>query len=372
MRRRPVATRRSAVPATVLGTAPAGLRRAAVFAFCLIAISAAGYVGYLVVSELTLPVVALFLALVITSVLRPVVDLMARRLPRALAVLIALVGTALVLIGLGVVVGEVVSAESGRLSHEIHGGFGRIEKWLEGAPFHIRHGALADLQNKVTSFVSSHRQQLVSAAVSGASWIVEAAATAALALFCSVFFLHSGERMWAWARRQSGSTGGAGWERAGRTAWQTFAGYTRGLFVVAATNAVLVGVGLVILGVPLAVPLTLLEFFAAFIPLIGSPVALAVASVVALATRGPVIALVVLALIVVIGQIEGHLLHPLVMSWAVRIHPVAIALSVAAGTVLGGVIGAAVAVPVVSVAWAVICELRRRPDEVTEPRGGSG
>ncbi|MFB7169182.1 AI-2E family transporter, partial [Streptomyces sp. NPDC056242] len=148
------------------------------------------------------------------------------------------------------------------------------------------------------------------------------------------------------------------WGRAGRTAWRTFAGYTRGIIIVAASNAVLVGIALFALRVPLALPLMLLEFFAAFIPLVGSPIALAVATVVALATRGPVIALVVLALIVVVGQIEGHVLHPLVLGWAVRLHPVVVALSVIAGSILAGVIGAVVSVPMVSVAWSVLSELR--------------
>lgn len=115
------------------------------------------------------------------------------------------------------------------------------------------------------------------------------------------------------------------------------------------------------LRVPLALPLTLLEFFATFVPLVGSPVALGVATVVALAGRGPLTALAVLALIVVIGQIEGHLLHPLVMSWAVRLHPLVIAVSVVAGSIVGGIIGAVVAVPFVSVAWAVLRALRSVP-----------
>jgi predicted PurR-regulated permease PerM len=138
---------------------------------------------------------------------------------------------------------------------------------------------------------------------------------------------------------------------------------------VAATNALVVGIVLFALRVPLALPLTLLEFFAAFIPLVGSPIALAVATVVALASRGPVIAIVVLALIVVIGQLEGHVLHPLVLGWSVRLHPVVVAVSVIAGSILAGVIGAVVAVPMVSVAWSVFGELRAPPE--TEHPGRS-
>lgn len=145
---------------------------------------------------------------------------------------------------------------------------------------------------------------------------------------------------------------------AGRAAWRTFTGYTHGIVLVAATNAVLVGLALWLLGVPLAVPLALLEFVAAFVPLIGSPIALAVAAVVALASQGPVVALIVIGLIVVMGQIEGHLLHPLVMSWAVRLHPLVVAISVIAGSIAAGIVGAVVAVPLVSVVWSVHTALR--------------
>ena len=126
----------------------------------------------------------------------------------------------------------------------------------------------------------------------------------------------------------------------------------------AATNAALVCVALLVLRVPLALPLSLLVFFATFLPIIGAPLALAVATVVALAGRGPLIAVFVLVLIVVIGQFESHVLQPLVMSRAVAIHPVVVVLSVACGTVLAGIIGAIVAVPLVSVAWAVRRALR--------------
>lgn len=108
---------------------------------------------------------------------------------------------------------------------------------------------------------------------------------------------------------------------------------------------------------PLALPL-LLEFFASLIPLFGSPIALAVATVVALAGRGPIIAVAVLALLVVIGEIEGHVLQPLVMGWAVRLQPVVIAFAVIAGSLVAGVIGAAVAVPIISVVWSVHTALR--------------
>ncbi|MEV7773455.1 AI-2E family transporter [Kitasatospora sp. NPDC086791] len=337
---------------------PEGLRTAAGYTWRLGLLGIGAYLVVDVLARLQLPVIALFVALVITSVLRPLVDLSARAVPRSLAVLIAFLCALAVIGGVLTLVGTTVADEWNRLGNELRGGLGRIDHWLTGAPFHLRPGTVTDLRAKIGDFIAAHRSTLVSTALSGAGRAVELVTGLALSVFCSVFFLHSGDRMWSWAQRQLPTGSRTVWDRAGRAAWRTFAGYTRGVLIVAATNAVLVGIALAILGVPLVLPLTVLEFVAALIPLIGSPIALAIASLVALAARGPVVALLVLALIVVIGQIEGHLLHPLVLGWSVRIHPVVIALSVIGGAVLAGVLGAVVAVPVVSVAWAVIGELR--------------
>ncbi|MER8011852.1 AI-2E family transporter [Streptomyces sp. NPDC094149] len=338
-----------------------GLKVGAAYAWRLLVLGAAVYAGFVILGRLQLVAVALFLALVVTSVLRPLADLLARRLPRSLAVVVSVLGSLMAVLGLLALVGELVAREWDRLGREFSGGVGRIERWLQGPPFHVSPTVMSDLQGKLNTFVSEHRSTLISSAVSGAGRLVEVLTAGVLALFCSLFFIHSGDRFWSWFQEWLPQPARDPWSRAGRAAWRTFAGYTRGIVIVAATNAVLVGVALFVLRVPLALPLTLLEFFAAFVPLVGSPVALGVATVVALASRGPVIALVVLALIVIVGQIEGHVLHPLVMSWAVRLHPVVVAVSVIAGGILAGVVGAVVAVPMVSVAWAVHGELRGRP-----------
>ncbi|MFF4342288.1 AI-2E family transporter [Kitasatospora sp. NPDC001540] len=348
------------------------LERAAGRAWRLLVVAAAGYAGYLLVSKLILPVVAVFVALVLTAVLRPPVDLLARRMPRALAVLLTLLGGLVLIAGLGLLVAMVVRSQTGQLGGQVRSGVDRLEHWLEGPPLHARTGTLSDLRHRLADLVGSHRQAVLSTALTSAGRLVEAGAVLALAVFCAVFLTHSGERMWNWATDLMPRRTAPVWHRAGHAAWRTFAGYTRGLFLVAGTNAVLVGVVLAVLGVPLALPLAGLEFLAALIPLVGSPIALAVASLVALATRGPVTALLVLALIVLIGQLEGHVLHPLVMGWAVRLHPVAVALAVAVGGTLGGIVGAAVAVPVLSVGWAVFRELRDGEAPGGDGPGGGG
>ncbi|MFI1363488.1 AI-2E family transporter [Streptomyces griseochromogenes] len=338
------------------------LRVAAAYAWRLILVGIVVYGVFSVLGRFQLVAVALFLALVVTSVLRPLADLLNRVLARPLSVAVALVGSLLLVLTLFALVGNAVANESDKLAGEFRGGIHRIEVWLQRPPLRLSPGKLSDLQRQVTDYIAGHQASLLSSAVSGLGRVVELITGGALAFFASVFFIHSGERMWSWARDQLLPSGArARWDRAGRAAWRTFAGYTRGIIIVAAANAVLVGIALFVLRVPLALPLTLLEFFAAFIPLVGSPVALGVATVVALAGRGPLTAAAVLVLIVVIGQLEGHVLHPLVMSWAVRLHPLVVAVSVIAGSIVAGVIGAVVAVPFISVVWSVLRALRAAP-----------
>lgn len=337
---------------------PGLLRTAAAYAWRILVIGVVVRFAFTVLGQFHRIAVAVFLGLVVTAVVRPVADLLARFLPRALAVAVTLIGGIVVVFGVLALVGETVADERTGLEREFVSGFDRIERRLEDPPFRIAPGAFDDLQSRIGKLLSSHRSTVISTALSGASRLLEVLTVLALALFCAVFFTHSGDRQWRWFCAQLPASARRRVTVGGRAAWRTFTGYTRGILLVAATNAVLVGLALFALGVPLAVPLALLEFLAAFVPLIGSPIALAIAAVVALASKGLLVALIVLALIVVIGQIEGHVLHPVVMSWAVRLHPVVVALSVVGGAVAAGVIGAVVAVPMVAVLWSVHMALR--------------
>uniref|UniRef100_A0AAU2JIS2 AI-2E family transporter n=1 Tax=Streptomyces sp. NBC_00049 TaxID=2903617 RepID=A0AAU2JIS2_9ACTN len=334
------------------------LRTAASYAWRLLVVGAAVYAVFALLGRFHEIGVALFLGLVITALLSPPARRLARVLPRSVAVAVSLLGSVILMLGALALVGEAVAGESTTLVREFREGLGSIEQWLEQPPFRLNPGALSDIQSRIGQYLSSHRSTLLSTALSGAGHLVQVLTVLALAVFSAVLFLHGGDRQWSWFCAQLPDTARGRVQVAGRAAWRTFTGYTHGIVLVAATNALLVGVALYFLGVPLAVPLALLEFLAAFVPLIGSPVALAVAAVVALASQGPLVAGIVVALIVVIGQIEGHLLHPLVMSWAVRLHPLVVAISVIAGAIAAGVVGAVVAVPLVSVIWSVYTALR--------------
>ncbi|WP_236652256.1 AI-2E family transporter [Streptacidiphilus neutrinimicus] len=326
----------------------------------------AAYAAFMLLDRFQPIAVAVFLGLVVTALLRPVADRLTRVMPRGLAVLGAYLMILVVVAGLLTGLGFLVAHQEPVVAAQFDSGIGRLEHFLEAAPFHVRPGALTGLQHKIGSFVSAHRSSLLQSALSGATQVVEILTVAALGLFCSVFFVSSGERMWAFCRDQLPVGRREGFQLGGQAAWRTLSGYIRGIILVAVINAVLVGIALFALRVPLAVPLAVLEFVAAFVPFIGSPVALAVASAVALATRGPATAIIVLALIVVLGQIEGHLLQPLIMGWAVRLHPVVVAVSVIAGSIALGIVGAVLAVPAVSVVWSVTQALRQR----AAPTGG--
>ncbi|HEV2639962.1 MAG TPA: AI-2E family transporter [Actinocrinis sp.] len=355
---------RGPVQVAVVPPVPSPLAVSAAYAWRLLIVGVGVYVIFELLLRFELVFIAVFLALVFSSLLRPFVSLLARFMPRPLAVLITLLSTLAALVALFWGIVMTVTDDSTALTADFRGGLARIETWLEGAPFRVKPSNLTGLQQKLTSFIATHQATLINQVVNEASTVAEIFTVLALAVFCSIFFMNSGDRMWHWFEEQLPQNAQPVWNRCGRAAWHTFAGYARGTIIIAGTNAILVGISLYVLGVPLALPLTVLEFFLSFIPLAGSPIAMAVATVVALAGRGPTAAITVLILIVVIGQIEGHVLQPLVMGWSVRLHPVAVALSVISGGIVAGFLGAVVAVPLVSIVWAVTQEIRRPPESL--------
>ncbi len=343
-----------------------GLRVAAGYAWRLVAVAVAVYLVFVALGRLHFVGVSLFLGLLITALLRPLTDLLARWLPRGLAVAAAVLQAVAVVGAVVAFVATSAVGQFGRLIGQFTTGLREIEVLLSGPPLRLPAGELNRWTNQGLQWLSDHRGELAARAAGEVGVVAELFAGLALAVFCALFFLHSGERLWGWLLGQL-PVRPARWDAAGRAGWTAFAGYTRGVVFVAVSNATLVGIALHLLEVPLALPLTLLVLMGAFVPLIGAPIALGVATLVALAGRGPFTALAVLVLIVVIGQIEGHVLHPMIMSRAVKLHPVVVAVSVASGTVLAGIVGAVVAVPMVAVAWATYAQLRAAAPDVDDP-----
>jgi predicted PurR-regulated permease PerM len=195
--------------------------------------------------------------------------------------------------------------------------------------------------------------------VSGASAGISFLGGFVLMVFVLFFFLKDGHELRTWCVRGLPLRWRTRADHAADAVWQALGSYTRGVVFVAAIDAVFIGTGLLILGVPLALSLALLTFIAAFVPIVGAVVAGAVAVLVAVASKGFGTALIVLALILLIQQIEGNVLHPVVMRRAVELHPIVVVVAVAAGGTLAGIAGAALAVPVVAIVRVAVSSIRR-------------
>jgi putative heme transporter len=346
---------------TIEQTAPRWLRNAAGVSWRLLAVLLVVVIVFFALSKVQLIVIAVFLALVITAVLRPMVNWMSRAMARGLAVGLSLMLGILFLLGLLTYVVYSVANQWNSLSGQFAQGTQQITDWLTSGhlPFKLTNQQLTTWVNQGVEWVQAHAGQIAGQAAASAGSAVEVFTAMVIAVFCAIFFLARGAEMWTWFLNQLPARVRPGWITAGGAGWGAFSGYTRGIVIIAVTDGVLAFTWLAVLRIPLAAPLAVLVLLGAFIPLVGAPATMVVAMIVALATRGVVWALLVGLGIALIGQFEGHVLQPLVMGRQVSLHPIVVALSVAAGALTAGIFGAVIVVPLVSVTWAVFSHLRR-------------
>lgn len=358
---RRVAGTRRAVPAPPYdASAPRWLRTVAGWSWRTLVVIAAVALVFWATSRVLLVFIAVFLALVFTAVLRPLVNVLARVLPRPLATALSLLLSVVTIGGLLTWIGFSVAGQWESLADQFNTGIGTILDFLEDSPLNLRVTS-EDVQGwleQAQDFITRNSGEIASQALSSVGSVALVFAALALAVFCTVFFLTRGTEMWHWFLNQLPARVRRSWRVGGDAAWYTFSGYTRGTVIIAAADGVLALIVLLLLGVPLAAPLAVLVFIGAFIPLVGAPAAMVIAMIVALAANGILNAIFVGVAIALIGQFEGHVLQPLVMGKQVALHPVVVALSVTAGTLVAGILGAVIAVPIVSVAWAVFSRLR--------------
>ncbi|MFE7405821.1 AI-2E family transporter [Isoptericola sp. NPDC057559] len=352
---------------------PAWLRTSAGWSWRLIALTAAVALVFWATVQVQLVFIAVFLGLVFASVLNPVADFYAKAMPRALATALAILSAFLVLGGLITYVVASVAGQWENLAGQFDTGVQQILKYVESGPFglSVTGDQINEWIDQGRQWVADNADSLVSQAAQSAGSVFEGFAIFALSIFCTVFFVASGGKMWRWFLGQIPEEHRTRWQAAAGAGWYSFSGYARGTVIIAFTDGVLAFILLSILGVPLAAPLAVLVFIGAFIPLIGAPLAMIIAAVVALAANGFVTALIVTIGIALIGQLEGHVLQPLIMGKQVALHPLVIGLGVTAGTVLAGILGAIIAVPLMAVAWTVFSTLRgdRPHPELDEPAG---
>ncbi len=314
----------------------------------------------------TLPV---FAALLLSAILHPPVAWAHRRgLPRLLATSVAFFGgialVGLIFYGLG----EFLAAGFSDLNTAFTGVVSQLRRWLESGPLSIGSSQLTD---QIQQWLQSNSQRIGQGLLATATTTVQLLAGLLLALVVTFFFLFDGNRIWAWVIRLFPANVEERIDGAGRRAWESLAGYVQGTLVVALFDAVLISIILFLVGLPptLALPLGVLIFFAAFVPLIGALVTGVFAVLVTLVTQGMVPALIVLGGVIAVQQIEGNLLQPLVLGRMVRLHPIAILLSVTAGSIVAGIAGAIVAVPLAAVINTTAAFLLGREEK--QPTGTS-
>ena len=343
---------------------PPLIHKGAAWSWRLLAILAFGVAMIWVITKLEVIVVPVALALMLTALMIPAVDFLDRRgAPRGGAVaLVLLSGVAIVGGMLTFVVSQFVTGVPG-LVEQVTKSIESTRTWLIEGPAHLSKDQITNAGNSAIEALRNNQAKLTSGALSTAATVTEIITGALLVLFTLIFFLHGGRNIWQFVTKIFPENVQGRVRDAGRAGFQSLIGYVRATFLVALVDAVGIGTGLAIMGVPLALPLASLVFLGAFIPLVGAVVAGFLAVVVALLAKGFVYALITLGLIIAVQQLEGHVLQPLVMGRAVSIHPLAVVLAIAAGAVLAGIVGALLAVPTVAFLNSAVRVLAAREPE---------
>jgi predicted PurR-regulated permease PerM len=339
-------------------TSPAGdadsveplVRKTAAWAWRLLVIVVAVVVMLWVIRRLEVIVVPVALATMLTALLLPAVDWLDRRgAPRGGAVALVLLGGIAVVGGiLTFVVSQFVTGLPG-LVEQVTRSIDSLRTWLVNGPAHLSKQQIDNAGNSAIDALRNNQAKLTSGALSTAATLTEIVIGAFLVLFTLIFLLHGGRNIFAFVTKAVPAHVRERVRDAGRAGFGSLVGYVRATFLVALVDALGIGTGLAIMGVPLALPLASLVFLGAFIPLVGAVVAGFLAVVVALLAKGFIYGLITLGLIIAVQQLEGHVLQPLVMGRAVSIHPLGVVLAIATGGVLAGIVGALLAVPTVAV-----------------------
>lgn len=324
----------------------------------------------LLVGQLWSIVLPTLLGIIIATVLRPPVRVLVdHRFPPALAALLVLV---LAVAVLGVVIAAFapqVAGQSDEIVAGVSGGIQQIQTWLEGPPFNLGDGQLGAILDQAVNQLQSSASTIAGGVLTGVGAFASGLLNVVLAIILAFFFVKDGPRFLPWLTRATGPKAGGHIGAVLERSWGTLGSFIRTQALVALVDAIFIGIGLAVLGVPLWLPLAVLTFFGGFVPVVGAFVAGALAVLVALVTQGLTVALITLAIIVAVQQIEGNVLQPILQSRSMGLHAAVVLLAVTAGGTLFGIAGAFLAVPVAAVAAEVLryvgeqIAARSRPDE---------
>ncbi|MDT4934539.1 MAG: putative heme transporter [Pseudonocardiales bacterium] len=336
------------------------VRVAAAWSWRLLIIGIGLYVLARMFTRIELVAFSFVLALFLTAVLHPLEQRLRsilpgpKSLPAALALLVGVAALA----GIGWFVTWQIATHSAQLGDQLTTFVERTKDWLRTGPLHVKSTDLDKLSTNITNTIKSHQGQLISGAIATVRTVVEGLGALLLILLSTFFLLRDGDEVWSWVVRLFPARAHRRLDLAGRAGWGTFGGYMRGQLLIALFHGISIFFLLLILRIPLAAALSVLIFLGSFVPLIGLTVTGALCVAVAALEHGVGAAIVVAVSIVVLVQLEAHLLQPVIMSRSVNVHPLAIALSVLTGTILAGIPGALIAVPLVAFLNTTIRALR--------------
>jgi putative heme transporter len=300
-----------------------------------------------------------FIALLLATVLVPPAQALRRRGLRPGA------ATAVVFLGALLIAGAILTVivpsfvdEVGTLTETVTGGAQELGRLVASGPFGLDRADVQSAIDGLSDRLNASSGEIASGVLSGAVIVGQIGAGVLLTLVLVFFFVKDGPILWAWAVRLFPQSVRGRIDEAGRRSWSVLGAYVRGQALVATVDAVFIGLGLAILGMPLVLPLAVLTFAAAFVPIVGAFIAGAAAVLIALVAKGVGVALLVLGLNLLVQQIEGNVLYPMIMRRTIELHPVATLMVVGAGGVVAGIIGALVAVPIAAVVATALPILR--------------
>ncbi|MFL6143882.1 MAG: AI-2E family transporter [Labedaea sp.] len=349
---------------------PRGLRVSAALAWRFLVVIAALYVIVWLAGYFFQLVIPLAVALLLAALMAPGVDRLERwNVPRWASVVLVLIGGLAVLGGLLTFVILQFIDGLPQLQDQVSSSLDQIKDWVTNGPLHVSGEQLTTYLNNVISSIKENQSAITSGAITTAATIGEVLTGLLLTLFVLIFLLYDGRGIWQFVIRGVPERVRDRVDLAGRRGFGALVSFVRATAAVALVDAVGIGIGLWILGVPLVIPLAALVFLGAFIPIVGAVIAGTVAVLVALVTNGFVTALIVLAVVIAVMQLEGHVLQPWLLGRAVRLHPLAVVLAIAAGLLAAGIAGALMAVPLLAALNAGIRSLTHQevepePEEV--------
>jgi predicted PurR-regulated permease PerM len=341
---------------------PAWLRKAGAVSWRLLAVAAAVIAVLYLLSILRVVVLPVIVAVLATTLLLPAVNaLKRRRMPEGAAAGLVMLGAALVLIGVLAAIAPSIGGQADELGTGVQDGVRQVSDVLADEPFNLSEAEIQDRVDQGLQRLRENSGPLTHGVQTGAILLGEIITGLILTVLLTFFFLKDGERMWRWITSFVGAERRDAWDEVGGRVYVALGGYVRGIALVGLVDALLIGIALLIIGVPLIVPLMVLTFLGAFLPLIGAFLAGLAAVLIALVSNGVVAALLVLGAIILVQQVEGHLLYPLLMGRTVHLHPAVIILALGVGGIVAGLIGVFLAVPVAGVLSVILSYVRREP-----------